>query len=362
MTTPSPEALQTREQMLNDLRMERAAGNIPAPTPTDSGEDEASKIIRKAADLIKPADKEVVFYLRVGGEYSHLSTHAGKNANPQECLTKAIAALSAERDDATNCPAHRLAFSRPEPVGAGIAAALQAIADLPTARSEEMMEGEERAYRAVQALATPSHLPPAEPNEGPSKEWCLRMAELEGDAKIGAGMPDHPLRDISPQGCQAESALIVAHGLLRSYSGTASDAGDAFKVLDAALRALPASGETARIEPVGDEALVERVALQREAQKLRDHFRAYPVGYVTRHDLSGLFSALDRAAIQAIPAPATDAGQSAGSLVEALRSAQSVLNHIGLTEGLDPQGKATLGKIDAALASLPKSPSAGEEA
>jgi hypothetical protein len=25
-------------------------------------------------------------------------------------------------------------------------------------------------------------------------EWCLRMAELEGDAEIGAGSPDHPLR------------------------------------------------------------------------------------------------------------------------------------------------------------------------
>lgn len=250
---------------------------------------------------------------------------------------------------------HRLAFSRPEPVGAGIAAALQAIADLPTARSEEMMEGEERAYRAVQALATPSHLPPAEPNEGPSKEWCLRMAELEGDAKIGAGMPDHPLRDISPQGCQAESALIVAHGLLRSYSGTASDAGDAFKVLDAALRALPASGETARIEPVGDEALVERVALQREAQKLRDHFRAYPVGYVTRHDLSGLFSALDRAAIQAIPAPATDAGQSADSLVEYIRRA------IASFEQDPPATDFQRGYLAALRNCLPKSPSAGEE-
>jgi hypothetical protein len=25
-------------------------------------------------------------------------------------------------------------------------------------------------------------------------EWCLRMAELEGDTEIGAGSPDHPLR------------------------------------------------------------------------------------------------------------------------------------------------------------------------
>lgn len=79
----------------------------PEPVAAGEPEDEASKLIRKAADLIKPAAEEVVFYLRVGGEYSQLTTHAGKNANPKELLTKAIEALSAERDDAINCPVHQ---------------------------------------------------------------------------------------------------------------------------------------------------------------------------------------------------------------------------------------------------------------
>jgi len=32
----------------------------------------------------------------------------------------------------------------------------------------------------------------------PSKEWCIKMAELEGNSEIGAGSPDHPLRNPAP--------------------------------------------------------------------------------------------------------------------------------------------------------------------
>lgn len=58
---------------------------------------------------------------------------------------------------------------------------------------------QERARSAIadiiEALATPPQ-PPADLVERTviSKEWCMRMAKLEGDAEIGAGMPDHPLR------------------------------------------------------------------------------------------------------------------------------------------------------------------------
>jgi len=42
----------------------------------------------------------------------------------------------------------------------------------------------------------------------PTKEWCLNMARLEGETEIGAGMPNHPLRD--PVASVPESAILAA--------------------------------------------------------------------------------------------------------------------------------------------------------
>lgn len=57
--------------------------------------------------------------------------------------------------------------------------------------------GEDSAtYKTISAAAM-SYATPQPASSGfvrVTPEWCLNMARLEGDAEIGAGMPDHPLR------------------------------------------------------------------------------------------------------------------------------------------------------------------------
>lgn len=117
-----------------------------------------------------------------------------------------------------------------------------------------------------------------------------------------------------------------------------------------------------RPEPVGNEALVERVARAIHEHLSRRDIMAY---LNNEEDCEGLA----RAAIQAIPAPATDAGQSADSLVWALREIEAAWasnNAEGddYDEGFDDGLKRACEIAREALAewtaSLPKSPSAGE--
>lgn len=83
-----------------------------APEPKTEPVGDHAKLISEAANLIKPGDTEAVFYIRVGGEFTHLTTHAGKKANPEKLLSAAIEALKAEARDASRCPAHS---ANPEP-------------------------------------------------------------------------------------------------------------------------------------------------------------------------------------------------------------------------------------------------------
>lgn len=58
--------------------------------------------------------------------------------------------------------------------------------------------------------------------EGFSKEWCMKMAEMEGDAEIGAGSPDHPLRGGCPD-CAEVHAIGKEWGITgHSASGVAA--------------------------------------------------------------------------------------------------------------------------------------------
>lgn len=171
-------------------------------------------------------------------------------------------------------------------------------------------------------------------------------------------------------------------------------------------------------EPVGDEALVERLEYLLAAVDV--HADMFPVPSHMREHVA--FLRRNFAAIQAIPAPATDAGQSADSLVEALpphiaeqvvsmgrvewgataekvaadhvagfaetlritrehfnyedvpvalhglylEGTETVLCHTGTSPNSGPNAQALAGAWnwlhEQALASLPKSPSAGEEA
>lgn len=126
-------------------------------------------------------------------------------------------------------------------------------------------------------------------------------------------------------------------------------------------------------EPVGDEALVERVARDmREAYGLYEGDVIVPWDRA-RPELKEAWFCCARAAIQAIPAPATDAGQSADGLVEAAKSTVRWLEAIdrcdmgeivadgGITAGMVVQQEART-QASRLRASLLKSPSAGEEA
>jgi len=83
------------------------AGTYKRMAHPSAQERETMAIIKRGADLIKPGAGETVFYLRVGGERTHLSTHAATGVDPQEMIGLAIAALRAEAKDAANCPAHK---------------------------------------------------------------------------------------------------------------------------------------------------------------------------------------------------------------------------------------------------------------
>lgn len=52
-----------------------------------------------------------------------------------------------------------------------------------------------------------------------SKDWCMKMAELEGDAEISAGSPFHPLRLAEPDWPPSSSAAEMPEGTLK-YSST----------------------------------------------------------------------------------------------------------------------------------------------
>ena len=45
---------------------------------------------------------------------------------------------------------------------------------------------------------------------GISKEWCLKMAQLEAGQEIGAGMPDHPLRQPETDAAAPSQGLDAA--------------------------------------------------------------------------------------------------------------------------------------------------------
>ena len=64
------------------------------------------------------------------------------------------------------------------------------VTDLADADAMDLavVEVSERIEAIVRAALTPSQ------SDRITPEWCLKIAELEGDAEIGAGMPDHPLR------------------------------------------------------------------------------------------------------------------------------------------------------------------------
>jgi len=98
--------------------------NLSHPSEDDK---EARDIIRQSAALIRPQAGEVVFYLRVGGEATHLTTRAGIGTEPHDALTKAIEALCAEREDAAKCPIHT--SLPPEQVGEGEAERLAHVID-----------------------------------------------------------------------------------------------------------------------------------------------------------------------------------------------------------------------------------------
>lgn len=65
-----------------------------------------------------------------------------------------------------------------------------------------------------------SHPAPSEASGGKyalSPEWCINMAKQEGDAEIGAGMPDHPLR--APSGVSGDVVEAVAKAISkRTYA------------------------------------------------------------------------------------------------------------------------------------------------
>lgn len=75
--------------------------------PRRDDEEKSFAIIQKAAELLRPADGEVIFSLRISGDHSSLQTSAGKGVEPHTVLSKAIETLEAERKDAAGCPAHR---------------------------------------------------------------------------------------------------------------------------------------------------------------------------------------------------------------------------------------------------------------
>lgn len=82
------------------------AGTYQRMSHPSEQERETMAIIKRGADLIKPGAGEAVFYLRVGGERSQLSTHAAPGVEPQTMLSLAINALRAEAGDAAKCPVH----------------------------------------------------------------------------------------------------------------------------------------------------------------------------------------------------------------------------------------------------------------
>lgn len=81
----------------------------PQPAPVMGGED----ALREAARLIEPAEGEAVFYIRVGGERTHMSVKTKGEVNPVAALQNAIAAIEGERKDLSNCPVHSSAPEAP---------------------------------------------------------------------------------------------------------------------------------------------------------------------------------------------------------------------------------------------------------
>jgi hypothetical protein len=255
MTTPSPEALQTREQMLNDLRMERAAGNIPAPTPT-SGEVVQGEALAKALCLLDSFAGEGLAHT-----YGNCQT-----LDAAEVCSELANAVGVECEPGWWRTVGRLAFSRPELVG-----------------DEALVE---------------------------------RVAGLEWPAGERFTFHDDP--------GEHEPCYVV----------------------------MPGGGA---------------IPLNHHDRNGVDQARAR---FIVNACNAALFP---RAALQAIPAPATDAGQSADSLVEAAKGAVRWLEAIdrcdmgeivadgGITAGMVVQQEART-QASRLRASLPKSPSAGEEA
>jgi hypothetical protein len=79
----------------------------------------------------------------------------------------------------------------PTPAGEAEKHAVEKILDMVLNRgATESGTYRERAERIVAALRRAQ--PPQQ--TGMSEDWCMAMADLEGDAEIGAGAIDHPLR------------------------------------------------------------------------------------------------------------------------------------------------------------------------
>ncbi len=73
--------------------------------PRRDEEEKTFSIIRRASEAMEPGEGEAVFYIRVGGEHSHLQTKA-KGIEPDRALRLAIGALAEEAADAQGCPMH----------------------------------------------------------------------------------------------------------------------------------------------------------------------------------------------------------------------------------------------------------------
>lgn len=80
---------------------------LGAPKSAASAE---SSLIAEAARLIAPAAGETVFYIRVGGDRTHMQIKAAKGVNPALSLDAAVAALAAEKAALTGCPVHTLRY------------------------------------------------------------------------------------------------------------------------------------------------------------------------------------------------------------------------------------------------------------
>lgn len=83
-----------------------ALASLPAASEQEQWDAGSAKLIKEAAELIKPADGEAVFYIRVGGTQTQLSVKTLGDVDPDIALQNAISALNGEREDLSNCPIH----------------------------------------------------------------------------------------------------------------------------------------------------------------------------------------------------------------------------------------------------------------